>query len=272
MTLHRIVTSPVLWIVVAVVAVGGVIALLPFLGPGDMGLRDAPGVADVDVRVSPRWPTCRLIQVCDVPLVSRGDFKGPGAYEDHLREVEAVQDEELALLRWLAARFRLRFAYQAGLTRENAGEFRVAASKLATAERGEIHSLRKELSAAAGGKPGADEKAERELRARLDAHRESVLRLGPAGRLLMNSVLEDVQPLDDSAPLAAERANSVDASAKKAREDAITRNAVRGGEAVVVVVLDGRFDFSESVRQQLPNCGYIRLTTRAAAELRGKSR
>jgi hypothetical protein len=131
--------------------------------------------------------------------------------------------------------------------------------------------LRKDL-AAAGGKTGADGKGERELRARLDAHRESVLRLGPVGRLLMNGVLDDLQPVDNSGPLAATLARQGDITAKKSREVAITRNALRGGEAVMVVVLDGRFDLTESVQEQHANCGYVRVTTRAVAELREKAR
>jgi hypothetical protein len=272
MNLRRIVTSPALWVVVAVVVVGGVLALLPFLGPGDLGLRDAPGVANADVRVSPPWPTRRLIQVCDFLMVPRGAFNGPGSYEDHLREMESVQEEEMTLLRWLAARFRLGFVYQGGLTREDAPGLRVDAGKLGQAERGEILSLRKEQATAAGGKSVGDARAARELQARLDAHRESVLRLGAAGRLLMSGALDDVQPLDDARPLTAERADPRDAKARKARQDAMTQNALRGGEPVVVVVLDGRFDLSESVREQHPNCGYIRVTTRAVARHLGQDR
>ena len=60
-----------------------------------------------------------------------------------------------------------------------------------------------------------------------------------------------------------------DAATLKARDDAIVRNALAGGEPVVIVVLGGDHDLIESVRAVDPNCGYIRVTTMKVAGLTG---
>jgi hypothetical protein len=73
--------------------------------------------------------------------------------------------------------------------------------------------------------------------------------------------------LDDDGALAAADPRKADAATMKAREDAIARNALAGGEPVVVIVLGAAHDLTESVREADPNCGYIRLTTRKVAEL-----
>jgi hypothetical protein len=56
----------------------------------------------------------------------------------------------------------------------------------------------------------------------------------------------------------------------KARDDAIVKNALAGGEPVVIVVLGGGHDLAESVRAADPHCGYIRVTTDKVAELMGR--
>jgi hypothetical protein len=63
-----------------------------------------------------------------------------------------------------------------------------------------------------------------------------------------------------------------DAATMKARDDAIVRNALKGGELVVVVVLGAGHDLTASVRAADPNCGYIRVATQKVAELVGQSR
>ena len=60
-----------------------------------------------------------------------------------------------------------------------------------------------------------------------------------------------------------------DAATLKARDDAIVRNALAGGEPVVIVVLGGDHDLIESVRAADPRCGYNRVTTGKVAGLLG---
>jgi hypothetical protein len=55
----------------------------------------------------------------------------------------------------------------------------------------------------------------------------------------------------------------------KAREDAIVKNALAGGEPVVIVVLGGGHGLAASVRAADPRCGYNRVTTGKVAGLLG---
>jgi hypothetical protein len=98
------------------------------------------------------------------------------------------------------------------------------------------------------------------------AHREKLPSVGAPGRLLLAGGLEEVRPLDDADALAAADPRTADAATLKARDDAIVRNALAGGEPVVVV-LGGDHDLIESVRAADPNCWYIRVTTKKVGEL-----
>jgi hypothetical protein len=100
-------------------------------------------------------------------------------------------------------------------------------------------------------------------------HREKLPSVGAPGRLLLGGGLDEVRFLDDAAALAAADPRKADAATLKAREDAIVRNALAGGESVVVIVLGGGHDLAESVRAADPHCGYVRVTTIKVAELMG---
>jgi hypothetical protein len=52
----------------------------------------------------------------------------------------------------------------------------------------------------------------------------------------------------------------------KARDDAIVRNALKGAEPIVVIVLGASHDLTERDLTADLSCGYIRLTTRKVAE------
>jgi hypothetical protein len=47
----------------------------------------------------------------------------------------------------------------------------------------------------------------------------------------------------------------------------MVRNALAGGEPVVVIVLGAAHDLTESIRAADPNCCYIRVTTNRVQEL-----
>jgi hypothetical protein len=51
--------------------------------------------------------------------------------------------------------------------------------------------------------------------------------------------------------------------------DAIRRNALAGGEPVVVIVLGVDHDLTENVRAADLHCGYVRVTTGKVAGLLG---
>ena len=60
-----------------------------------------------------------------------------------------------------------------------------------------------------------------------------------------------------------------DAAPRKARDDAILRNALKGREPVVVIVLGASHDLTASIRAAHPSCGYIRLTMKKVAAMEG---
>jgi hypothetical protein len=77
----------------------------------------------------------------------------------------------------------------------------------------------------------------------------------------------EVRPLDDADLLAAADSRKASTATMKARDDAIVRNALAGGEPLVVVVLGGGHDFTESIRAQNPRCGYIRVAMKKVLTL-----
>jgi hypothetical protein len=89
---------------------------------------------------------------------------------------------------------------------------------------------------------------------------------------ILRLCLDEVRPLDDAEALATADPRKADAATLKARDDAIVRNALAGGEPVVVVVLGGGHDLAASVRAADPSCGYIRVTTDKVAELMGEGK
>jgi hypothetical protein len=101
------------------------------------------------------------------------------------------------------------------------------------------------------------------------SHRQKLLSVGAPGRLLMAGELDEVRPLDDAEALAAADPRKADAATMKARDDALVRNTLAGGEPVVVVVLCGGHDLAASVRAVDPHCGYVCVTTGKVAELMG---
>jgi hypothetical protein len=52
----------------------------------------------------------------------------------------------------------------------------------------------------------------------------------------------------------------------------MVRNALRDGEPIVWVLLGAGHDLTESIREQDPRCGYVRVTTKKVAELIGPPR
>src|SRR4051812_48387617 len=100
----------------------------------------------------------------------------------------------------------------------------------------EIPELLKQLDVVRALKTDGARTIEREIQELLDGHYERLLSLGAPGWLLMGGLAE-VRPLDDAGPLAKGDPRKADAAALKARDDAIVRNALAGGEPVVVVVL-----------------------------------
>jgi hypothetical protein len=105
----------------------------------------------------------------------------------------------------------------------------------------------------------------------LHAHREKLSSVGAPGRLLLAWGWPRCGPWTTPRSAAADPRKAV-AATLKARDDAIVRNALAGGEPVVVVVLGGGHDLTASVRAADPHWGYIRVATVKVALLMGMER
>jgi hypothetical protein len=158
--------------------------------------------------------------------------------------------------------------YLEGLTAETAAAYRERVAWLRQTDRQTIPALYAQLLQEHARKSPAVGRVRDAYYGMQAAHREKLPSVGAPGRLLLAGGLDEVQPLDDPEALAAADPRKADAATLKARDDAIVRNALAGGEPVVVVVLGGGHDLAESVRAADPGCGYYRVTTIKIAELK----
>lgn len=234
----------------------------PLPGPTAAQLRALAPAASVTVVVQPANPVRRIIQVDDLHWVSLEDFSADlqtlepelteedigAAYTDLMEQVEAVQVEQMALLRALAERHGIREIHREGLTESNTADFA-----------GMVETAREfGPNLPTGGSP-IDILIREEF---ADDQR----RIGAAGRLLADGVLQAVLPADDAEeleaanPLQDDGTVKIDLAAQEAREAAIVRNLLADGRRVAVVTLGSAHDLSE----HLPaDCEYIRVAVPA---------
>ena len=171
-------------------------------------------------------------------------------YEEFLVEVEAVQQEQMAILRVLIRDHGVRAIYKEGLTAEGLTAF---IKLVATIKKFELN------------KPKGETPIEQFL---LDQYRQDLLQLGAAGRLLLSRELQAVLPAEDAESLA--KANPVkpdgaiefDAEADERREDAIV-GSMLDGDRVAVIVLGGDHDLADNLRRAANEaCQYVRIETK----------
>jgi hypothetical protein len=239
-------------------------------------LRRAPGVARVEEPLISVNPSRHIVHLLDYRLVPR-DVYGPDGYGEHLRRVEAVQEEHMALLRWLAAKRGVSEVFVEGLTEENLPAFFEKARAVDELAAAEIPRLAEQLADARERGAGHARAVENQLDALWADYRERLLALGSAGRLCLAGRL-DVRPLDDDSLMQRARPRLaggrvlLEPAAAKARAAAMARLALRGEGPVVVVVLGAGIDLTDSIEEQDPRCGYVRVTTRKVAEWVGQAR
>lgn len=258
-------------------------------------LRQLPGVVEVEVAVAADKPTCRIVHLRDWHHVPKALFaidmkQAHGReltveeidrlHQELLLEVQAVQLEQIALLRCLIRHHGLKTIFSEGLTGKDYANFVEIVGVLGKMERDQVGPMRKELvgfremlaTMDAKSESYAEvKKIEAEMAVLIDQHDLRLLEYGAAGRLLAAREIEQVLPLDDADRL--DMAKPVTPSGVKidrekvaAREDAQVK-AVMDKGGIGLIVLGGSHDLSDSVRRLgQGRCEYIRVTTRRFKE------
>jgi hypothetical protein len=255
-------------------------------------LRQLPGVVQVEVSVTAEKPTRRIVHLRDLHFVPKDlyaiDLKNAAGrelsdqeidrlHQELLLEVEAVQLEQMALLRCLIKHHGLRRIYSEGLTTKDLPNYKEKVAVYRDVENNQIGQLRKQLvdvhELLIRTEPKTDrfqlaKKIEAKVIELIDQHRLRLLEIGAAGRLLIAGEIDEVLPLDDADLLEEARPNTLEGQLKMdpakltARHDAQVK-AVLGNGAFGLIVLGGPHDLSDSVRHLGQNsCEYIRVTTR----------
>lgn len=253
-------------------------------------LRQLPGVVEVEVAVAAEKPTCRIIHLRDWHHVPKDlyaidmnqahgreltDDEIDRLHQELLLEVQAVQLEQIALLRCLIRHHGLKTLFSEGLTGKDYANFVEIVGVLGKMERDQVGPMRKELVGLREMLTTMDPKSEShakvnkiaaEIADMIDQHDLRFLEYGAAGRLLAANEIEQVLPLDDANLL--DRAKPITPSGVKldrekiaAREDAQVK-AVMATGGFGLIVLGGSHDLSDSVRRLGEGrCEYIRVTT-----------
>lgn len=258
-------------------------------------LRQLPGVDEVEVAVAAEKPTCRIVHLRDWHHVPKDlyaidmkqahgreltDDEIDRLHQELLLEVQAVQLEQIALLRCLIRHHGLKTLFSEGLTGKDYANFVEIVGVLGKMERDQVGPMRKELVGlrelltamdAKSDSHAKMKKIEAEMADLIDQHDLRLLEYGAAGRLLAAKEVEQVHPLDDADLL--DRAKPITPSGVKldrekvaAREDAQVK-AVMAKGGFGLIVLGGSHDLSDSVRRLgQGGCEYIRVTTRRFKE------
>jgi hypothetical protein len=167
-------------------------------------------------------------------------------HEELLLEVEAVQLEQMALLRCLIKHHGLKRIFSEGLASKDQPDYRKRIAVLGNMERNLIIELRKQLADVREIMNGMEPKSDRHEKAKkieseittgmIDKHKVQLLEIGAPGRLLIAGDIEEVLPLEDADLL--EKANPItpsgvrlDPKKKKARQDRSGRGHRRGQSA-----------------------------------------
>ena len=261
--------------------------------PADDILRGLPGVVQVEFLVKADKPTRRAIHLRDWHYVAKDlyaiDMKQVHGRElteqeidqlhrELLLEVELVQLEQLAILRCLIKHHGLKRVHSEGFSPNELEAYREKIGVLRAMEREQIPRIRKQLdevrnliaTTTGEGKEKA-EGIERKLIVLLDGHKERLLEVGAAGRLLISGELEEVLPLEEDGAM--EHANPItpngtvrhEENKLEARHDAQLRELAKAGP-VCVIVLGGAHDLTSSIRRAGNDWEYIQMTTREYRE------
>lgn len=258
-------------------------------------LRQLPGVVQVDVSVTAKNPTRRIVHLRDYHFVSKELYaldmrqahgreltaeETDQIHHELLLEVELVQLEQMAVLRCLITHHGLKKVFSEGFSPDELKTYRERIAVLRSMEKEQIPQLRKQLEevrklleSATGEKKEKAEAIEGQLVTMLDDHKHRLLEMGAAGRLLISGELEDVLPLEDAdalekaKPISPSGGVKFDSQKLEARHDAQVKAIMKEGP-VAVIVLGGANDLTRSL-QRLGggNCEYLRVTTKRFREI-----
>jgi len=229
------------------------LSLLFILAFTPESLRANEGVSSVR-KVLPGTET-RIIHIRDWHIVPKEHFavdtelKGKEldeAYAEHLQDVERMQKSQLKILAGVKE------VFGEGLTDKNYPIFKA-----------EIRTLRRFHRELAQFDPTAGD----DTKQIFEQHRRTLLRLGAAGRLMLDEKLTvlpcegevyENRPIKDGKLV-------LDQKVIEAREDAIVRNLLkRGGDCLLV--LGGAHDLTDNIRRLSNDCGYVVVTPKGWPE------
>lgn len=210
-----------------------------------LGCRDTPSiVSEHSPGVAAVSGSGSIIHILDWHYVPKDllakdlGLSGPEmekAYQQHLADVDRVQQSQMAIIRHLHEQGVRQFFLE-GLTEETLAEYhvRVTSAKEVAALQQKIADMQKQL--------GRQEKDDLAAEAK-----EELLRLGAVGRLMVEGLDLAPQPLDDARLLEEAKPSfqgGFDPKKVKAREDAILHK-LKGGQ---VIILGGNHEMKGCVR------------------------
>lgn len=233
-------------------------------------LRKAPHVAEVKRHGPDAPPTHRIVHIADWHFVERDDYAAdlrslsdePISDEDIdrrfaelLDEVERVQDQQMAVLRWLIKQHGLKRVHIEGLTKRD--QFIIDAKIRVLRNVGkELAELRQENSELLSESEPDDKTQEiiDGIRQLEEQYHRDLLQLGAAGRLVLSGELEGVLPLEDEKayqaanPVAEDGSVIFDQKKIEARQDGQVRLLLDNGP-FAVITLGGAHDLSDNVER-----------------------
>lgn len=245
-------------------------------------LQKLPGVVEVEVKVRVEKPTGRIIHLRDWHWIPREAFSIDAQnisenelsdsdidrlYGEFLLQVDAVQTEQLELLRRLIKDHGLKRVFVEGLAAEELPNYLEKVGVLREMEQNQIVRLKEQLAEV---RELRSAEIEQQIVGLLEQHKYRLLEIGAAGRLMLAGEIEEVVPLEDStlhtnADPISDGQIRFDREKVRARNDAQVKTVLDKGP-FGLVILGGAHDLSESVRRH-PGCEYVRVTTKRFREV-----
>jgi len=176
-------------------------------------------------------------------------------FTELLDEVERVQEQQMAVLRWLITHHGLKRVHIEGLTKLDQGIIEIKIRALQSVGK-LLSELRQENSDLLSEQEPDAETAQiiEGIRKVEEKYRRDLLQLGAAGRLVLSGDLEGVLPLEDEKvfdaanPVAEDGTVTFDQEKIAARQDGQVRLLLEG-EPFAVIILGGGHDLSDNVKR-----------------------